>query len=426
MISLYWIAIPTVGGMFGAVFILGLYNSLFALCFSFIERRNFAFALAASPIIWTAMEFARGFGRLGFPWLDMGYSQGSYPVIIQMADIIGHRGISLWIVAVNALILAIIIAKKNRVALTIALILTVIAPIAYGISKMKTPEPADTIKVALLQSNISAYQKWDRGFRSENIKYYVSMMDSVHEKVDLIILPETATAYYHRNHPEIVSQLMEASAKFGAPILTGTLDYDPKDPQDSYYNASMVVTSQGNSDCYWKIMLVPMSEQIPFQEYSSFLRKLDLGGSHFSRGSFFKVFDVDGLKFSSPICFEAVFPHVSREFVKNGAMFLANITNDGWFGETPGPYQHENFCRFRAVENHVGICRAAQTGISLIIDPRGVITKSLPLDTKGVLIGDVSLVSHRSIFNRAGDWVAVGSFFLTPILLILIGITVRL
>jgi apolipoprotein N-acyltransferase len=151
-----------------------------------------------------------------------------------------------------------------------------------------------------------------------------------------------------------------------------------------------------------------------------------LGGSHFSKGSFYKVFDVNGLKFSSPICFEAVFPNVSRQFVKNGARFLANITNDGWFGMTPGPYQHANFNRFRAVENRVGICRAAQTGISLIVDPYGRITKSLPLGVKGAIIGDVALGSKRTFYNIAGDWVALGSFFVTPILLILIGITVKL
>ncbi len=419
LLSLYWIALPTVAGMIGAVLILSLYNGLFGVVFSFIERRNLPLALAAAPILWTGMEFLRGFGRIGFPWMDIGYTQGPYIVIIQMADIIGHRGISFWVIVINILIASIAISEKRKWTFGLALLVVFAIPIGYGIWRLKQPPAGENIRIALMQGNISADLKWSGRFRRKNIDYYAAMIDSIGEKVDLIVLPETATAYYHRNHPEIVADLAAASERAGAPILTGTLDFDPADRKNFYYNAAMVITSTKVAGVYHKMNLVPMSEQIPFQDIFPFLKKIDLGGSHFARGKKAVVFDVDGMKFSSPICYEVLFGRSARRFALNGARFLANITNDGWFGTTPGPFQHANFCRFRAVENRFGIGRSAQTGISLIVDERGRMVGKIPLNTKGILVGDIPLNERTTFFTRIGDWVGTGSVFASPILLLL-------
>lgn len=423
-LSLYWIAIPTFGGMVAAIVILALYNALFGLAYSFFERRSQAIALAVSPILWTAMEFIRGYGRLGFPWLDLGYTMGPYTVIIQIADIFGHLGITFWLVTINALILGFVVARKRRWFVLALLIIVAVLPFPYGIWRLNRPNEVESIRVALLQSNISAYQKWERDFRNQNIEYYVSMMDSLPEKVDLIVLPETATAHYHRVRPEVVDELVSASRRFDTPILTGTLDFEPSN-RKIYYNSAMLVTPVGASRCYNKIMLVPMSEQIPFQERFEILMKLDLGGSHFSRGKEFVLFDVSGIKVASPICYESLFPHIVRNFNLAGARCIINITNDGWFGITQGPHQHANFNRFRAVENRFGIGRCAQTGISLIVDRYGRFTRTLPLDTKGAIIGDVQLKKETTFYARMGDWLGAGSLFASPILMLFIGFLLK-
>lgn len=426
LLSLYWIAMPTFAGMVCAVLILSLYNAVFALIFSFVERRSEALALALSPIIWTGMEFIRGYGITGFPWMDLGYTQGPYAVIIQMADLVGHRGISFWIVLVNVLIFAIFFMRKRIWLLFIALIVVVLLPIGYGIYKLNQPPLPDSIEVALLQGNIGAEQKWEGSFRRKNVHFFAAMIDSLDRPVDLIVMPETATAHYHSMYPALMSVLQEASARADAPILTGTLDFDPGLRKTHYYNASVVVTATKIGDSYHKMELVPMSEHIPFQDKFPALRKIEVGGSHFRRGTEYKVFDVDGMKFGSPICFEALFGRSARGFARGGARFLVNITNDDWFGMSPGPYQHANFSRFRAVENRLGIARCAQTGISILVDEKGRIKGSLPLHVKGTLIGNIPLAAGRTLFTEIGDWVGYGSLIATPLLLIILGLMFRI
>ena len=426
LMSLYWIALPTAGGMVAAVIILSLYNAGFALLYSFLERRREWLALAASPIFWTGMEFLRGYGRLGFPWMDLAYTQGQYAPIIQIADLVGHRGITFWLVIVNVLVFA-IFTKKRKWVWGVLLALAFGGVLGYGFWKLSEPPSGEMFRVALLQSNITATQKWESGFRRKNVRTYVAMMDSLAEKVDLVVLPESATAYYHRNRPDIIEDLRIAAARHNTPILSGTLDFDPERRKTHYYNSAMVITPAGLMEqVYHKMELVPMSEQIPFQDVLPGLREIDVGGSHFARGSEYTIFDVRGTEIGAPICFEAAFPRSIRNFRRAGAEVIINITNDGWFGITPGPYQHANFIRFRAVENRIGIARCAQTGISLIASPKGIIEKSLPLGVRGALIGEVQTATRKSFFSRAGDWVGTGSLIATPLLMIIFGFLVKL
>jgi len=425
LISLYWIAIPTLPGMIAAIIIATLYNALFALGFTFLQRRSYLIALAGAPILWTGMEFLRGYGQLGFAWMDLGYSQGIFRVIIQIADLVGHRGISFLIVAVNALIVAVIITKKRRVVYIAAIIVIFALIFGYGFWRLSQPPPSEKIKVALLQGNISAETKWDRDFRQKNIDYYAEMAEGIDEPIDLIVLPETATAFYHRDYPMVVDKLRRLSEQVSAPVLSGTLDYNPRDRKRLYYNASGLFTDEGCLACYHKINLVAGSEHIPFQDQFPILRKIDLGGSHFAMGDSIVVFEIDGMKFSAPICYEILFGCTVRRYAAEGAEFLTNITNDGWFGETPGPYQHANFTRFRAVENRFGIGRAAQTGISLICDETGRITHQLDLNTKGVLVGEIPVRNRTTLFTKLGDWIGYGTFFASPLILLLTGLLIK-
>ncbi|HHS50006.1 MAG TPA: apolipoprotein N-acyltransferase [candidate division Zixibacteria bacterium] len=423
LLSLYWIALPTFAGMVAAVIILSLYNALFALAYSFVERRSEPLALGLAPIFWVGMEFMRGYGQLGFPWMDLAYSLGRYPVFIQIADIFGHLGISLWIVAVNALIFAILIAERRRLILAVSLIVIFTLPLLYGIICLRRPAPEDTIRIALMQGNVPAEQKWES--RRANVNLYAAMIDSLDAPVDLIVLPETATAVYHRNYPAIISVLQSASERAGAPILAGSLDFDPERRSTHYYNAAVLVEAQHISESYHKMELVPMSERIPFEEKLTFLRDLDVGGSHFARGERYFLFDVGGWKFGAPICFESAFSRSSLGFAREGANFLVNITNDDWFGMTPGPYQHANFSRFRAVETRLSFARCAQTGISLFADEKGRITQSLPLQVKGALVGEIGLSKRMTFFARNGQWLGSGSLIATPLILMLIGLLLK-
>ncbi|MCD6532356.1 apolipoprotein N-acyltransferase, partial [bacterium] len=184
-----------------------------------------------------------------------------------------------------------------------------------------------------------------------------------------------------------------------------------------YFNSAVVVMPDGSyQQTYNKIQLVPFSEYIPLQDKFKFLRKLNYGGSHFTPGDEFTIFDINSAKFGVMICYESIFTHIARKFRSSGAEFLVNITNDGWFGKSQGPYQHAMFNVFRAIENRIWIARCANTGISMFVDPHGVITHRTRLFERAVLVGEIELTHTTTIYDRLGDFVGWGSLALSPIL----------
>ena len=166
--------------------------------------------------------------------------------------------------------------------------------------------------------------------------------------------------------------------------------------------------------------LVPFAEKVPFEDKLPFLSNFDVGQANFTSGEDYKVFDLDGKKFSVGICFESVFPSSSRTFVSGGAELLIIITNDAWFGNTSGPYQHAQIAVMRAIENRRSIARCANTGISELIDPFGRITKKIGLGKRGVLSGELKLLDEETIYNKYGDYVG---WITAVITLLLVGIS---
>ncbi len=420
-ITLWWICIPTVPGMIALVLFIPLYAALYSWLHHKVAHINPEFAVIISPVIFVAVEYIRSYGRFGFTWMNISYSQTQYPLLIQFADVLGNFGVSLWIAAINSCIYFLIkrtSPKKFWVA-TSALIVLFGSAVAYGIVKTNEFIDGAPVRIALLQGNVDPYKKWTREYLNRNAKLYSDMLLSVDDCADLCIMPETATACYHRLKPSMFSPILLTVMKTGIPTLTGSLDFDDQDRR-RYFNMAMLIMPDGTYEqSYAKVQLVPFSEEVPFQEVFPVLRKLNFGGSHFSRGRELTIFRLDSIRFSVLICYESTFSWLCRKFRRRGAQFIVNITNDGWFGKTPGPYQHAMFNVMRAIENRCWIARCANTGISMFIDPCGKIVRKAGLFQQAVLTGTIRATAKLTMYDKMGDFIGWGALLATPIVLII-------
>lgn len=422
--SLWWVFKPTLPGMIGLVLFLSLFGGFYAFLHWFLLQRLKRWTIILSPFLWVAIEYIRSSGKLGFGWLNMCYSQTMYPPLIQIAELVGCFGVSLWIVLINACIYF-ILSKSDKLRFAVAIMIAAalfFGNLIYGMIKLHQPIEGTPIHIAILQGNVDPYVKWTRSFKEKNMELYAGMLRSLTSSgVVLAILPETATACYHKIEPATMEPLYAAIRSTKIPVFTGTLEFDATNPE-RYFNSAVMFDSVANEvGTYSKMQLVPFSEYIPLQDKYKFLRKINFGGSHFSRGEKATIFAIDGAKFGALICYESLFGWISREFRKSGAQFLVNITNDGWFGNTPGPYQHAYFNVMRAVECRCGVARSANTGVSMIIDPMGRIVRKIPIFTRGILVYDVIATDIITPYVRMGDWIGWSSlgislvmFFILP------------
>ncbi len=420
--TLWWIYIPTVAGLVALSLFLPLYGALYAALHHTIARRSKDLAVLVAPVLLVAVEFVRSWGRLGFPWMNLAYTQTGYTLFIQFAELFGSFGVSFWVVAINVCFYFLLRRPLPRLwwLSVFALVLLFGGAAIYGIYSLRREFDGKPLDVALLQGNVDPYKKWTRSFRRKNAKLYADMLRSVDGKADLCILPETATACYHRLRPSMFSPIVEAVMDIKTPTLTGTLDFDDRDRR-KYFNSAILIMPDGSYDQrYDKIQLVPFSEQVPLQETFPWLRRLNFGGSHFTRGESFTVFEFDSVRFSVLICYESIFGWLGRRFRNAGAQFLVNITNDGWFGRTSGPFQHAMFNVMRAIENRCWIARCANTGVSMFVDPYGRVVRKTGIFTKAILTGRIFATDHKTLYDRIGDVVGWAALAATPIIILLV------
>ncbi|MEK7846838.1 MAG: apolipoprotein N-acyltransferase, partial [Nitrospinota bacterium] len=269
------------------------------------------------------------------------------------------------------------------------------------------------IKVALIQGNIEQDMKWDEKYQNEVFDAHVNLtMQASLDKPDLIVWPESATPFYFQTDRNFRSKMIELAQKEGSFILFGTPGYEITDGKNVPYNRAYLLSPHGDvAGKYDKIHLVPFGEYVPLRKILFFIDKMVVGIGDFQSGEEYTIFKVQSSKFKAQssfgtlICFEVIFPDLVRRFVKNGAEFLVNITNDGWYGKTAASSQHIAMVAFRAVENRVPVVRAANTGISGIIEPTGNIKKETDIFVRTHISGEINIATplHPPL-TRGGDW----------------------
>jgi len=381
-----------------------------------IARGNRALYMLLMPFGWLVGEWLRGHVGTGFPWNLIGYVWGDWPAAMQLAAFIGAQGLGLLtMLAASGLAIAV---SGRRVALALPALLL----IAMGLASLRVPADiamqAD-VNLRLVQPSIEQTLKWQDDLRQQHLQQHVALSLRPSEKaLTHVIWPETAIPYLLAEEPGLRAALAQRLAP-GTVLITGAprrelvgreqLSANPRDI--AIYNSVFALGSDAEiSARYDKVHLVPFGEYLPFRQI---LKPLGLdavaaGAVDFSFGRDASPIAIPGLPFARVlICYEAVFPDESmppREGSAPAAGMLLNLTNDGWFGRSSGPYQHLVAAKFRAVEQGLPLVRAANNGISAIVDPYGRITAQLGLDEIGVVDGGLPVaIAQRPLYARIGD-----------------------
>ena len=439
LIIIYWIgansgASAVVGllTLLGSVSVLALWFTLYGWIQVRLLKKWGEPAIWTAPIVWVGVEYIRTHGSLAFPWTMIANSQTYYISLIQFASVTGTWGVSFLLILVNVFVfkaLKSISQPKIAGAFAVAGGMALFLPWLYGTAVLNGADEIlensiKSIKVSIVQPNIDPRDKWDVKQRDEVYRNYGELhAEAGKQNPDLIIWPETATpTYLSINRDNRFDQVLSFVDSAGIPLLTGTLDfkYYGKDKFHKYNSSFLLRPGTRNIERYHKIHLVPFAEKVPFEDRLPFLSNFDVGQANFTSGEDYKIFDIDGKKFSVGICFESVFPSLVRKFVSDGTELLVIITNDAWFGNTSGPYQHAQIAVMRAIENRRSVARCANTGISELIDPYGRIIESKRLGERGVLSGELKLLDEETIYTKYGDYVGWITAALT---LLLVGFT---
>jgi apolipoprotein N-acyltransferase len=419
--TVYWVVetiglysnIPTliaVGPLLMMCTILAAYTGAFVAGLRFSQQRGGSVLLLGPPL-WVGLEWLRSFFFIGFPWVDLGYSQHSFLNFIQFAEVTGVYGLSAVVIFVNLVVWRVWQERgPGRGRLLLAAVLLVGALTGWGAwrrSHLSALPPAHHLRVGLIQGNIAQDKKWDKEFQEETLARYERLSRAAAAQgAELIVWPETAVPFFFQSDTHYQQRLLDLIRELHVPFLFGSVGWQPKDMTEvTLFNRAYLVSAAGDVlGSYDKIKLAPFGEYIPFHDsFLFFLDKLVDGIGDFAAGTEAKVLVLPTEKFGVLICFEGIFPDLARRFVASGADMLVNITNDAWFGRSSAPYQHLVMEAMRAVENRVPLVRAANTGFSAVVTPDGQVHAHTALYETTYLVADLAWPDVASFYTQYGD-----------------------
>ncbi len=397
---------------------LGLYLGLFGVLFAVLRRRwGVTVALLASPFVWVAVEFARA-RVTGFPWDLLGYTQIDNFTLDKIAPWSGVFGISLVVAIVNML-WALAAAKWRSRSRILMLACAAVVSVAMILVEFEGPSPgadqaSDT--AVLVQENLSVGAGMQRASESKDAMLSSFRALSQHPNFgktsagaapELIAWPESPAEFIDSDagYREFMESLARSSS---APVLADDLSFGPRNQDGTYslYNSATFFRPDGSyGGRYDKIHLVPFGEYVPYKPLFFFTGHL-LDGLPFIPGTQRVLFGENGRKIGVFICYESIFGDEIRQFVREGAQVLVNLSDDGWYGDTSAPWEHLDMVRMRAIENRRWVLRATNTGVTASIDPYGRIVDQMPRHVRGALLARFNFLSGETFYTRHGDWIA--------------------
>ncbi len=393
---------------------LGLYHGLFGLLFGLCARRfGKVPAVLLAPILWVAVELARA--RItSVPWDLLGYTQVDNIPFTHLARFTGVYGMSFAIAAVNALFTLAFLKSGSQTLPAICAVL-----LASGIECGKLMPVAPEVPTAhavLLQGNLPVDgPQWTEQDYNQTISSLIATTTEKKEGAILVVWPEEPAPFFE-NDARFQSWMTALAHDTHAYLIVSTLGVAMGNGAEDYtvFNSASLVNPQGRFLArYDKIHLVPWGEYVPYQKFFWFARNLTRDVGTFGRGSERKIFEVDGHKVGTFICYEAVFPDEVRQFADNGAELLVNISNDSWFGDYGAPWQHLNIARMRAIENHRWLLRDANSGVTAAIDPEGRVVAQLPRNQRLALSAPFAFLRGTTFYTRRGDVFAFSCAIIT-------------
>ncbi len=430
--SLYWVGLVTPPGMVAAALILAFYYAAVLSLFVRVYHVHQLYGYVVLPFLWVGLEYFRTLTEFAFPWNELGYTQSYFSNILQIVSVISAHGLSFLIVTVNVLLVQLFrsrVSPERRLTSVLISIAIVFGAFLYGwVVTPAYPAPG-TIPVGLLQGAVPIDVKWDQNNKQASLKIYDSLTQSLADSsVELFVWPETAAPCYLSYDVWCTREVGKIAAKSRAHHLVGGLgvDYAQAD-QQMVFNSCYQFNPDGSLGArYNKVKLVPFAERVPYQDYLPFL-KVDVlkkfltfietyditWWSDFYGGDSTFLYKFNEHYYAALICFESTFPEYVRQYVLGGAEFLVGITNDTWFKTSLGTHMHSRIFLTRCVENRCWGARAANSGITYIVDDYGRIREELPLEAVSALFGRVGEFKVRSLYTEYGDVIGRLSWLIT-------------
>ena len=429
--TLYWITRVMVvyGGLQAWVAVLvnallvaylALFPALFALIVRYTVARLGSAALLGAPVVWVATELGRAHLFSGFPWVLLGYSQAGVLPIAQLASLIGVYGVSALVAGASAVPGRCphesprssgkpqpISNRASRYA-PLLVALALIAGIAvwgqFRIARGDLTRAGEQVRVGLVQGNVDQAEKWDPARAAAIFQSYLSMTrQAIDGGATMVLWPESSTPFHFKEQPEQAARVRALARDAKVPILIGSDEIERGVPT-RYYNSAFLLRPDGtDAGVYRKMHLVPFGEYVPLKRLLFFAAPLVEAAGDFSAGESAVLLPVDGHLISAAICYEIVYPDLVRRFVVAGSELLTTITNDAWFGSTSAPYQHFAQASMRAIENGRYLVRAANTGISGVVDPYGRVVAQSRLYEPAVIVSDARFLRVSTFYARTGD-----------------------
>jgi apolipoprotein N-acyltransferase len=407
-ITVPWLMMPALVVL---VIYLSLYPALVFWLSGVLVRRAGVAVVLVVPSLWALSEMTRSATELGFPWGAIAYALAREPLLIQSAKIIGLFGLGALVVLVNVTLAQAWLARswRSRAAYLAAAVFVLVAMAAHGkteIGDFTRADAGEGIPIAIAQPNVDLKIKWEPSFTDSTFRLIDRLCRQAAEsRAKITIFPETSAPVYLRYQPNYMHRLTRLAAELDMAIYIGFLDgrYEGRGDSLLVFNSAGLFDANDVFVQYDKTHLLPFGEAIPFAWKFPSFKKLDFGQANFHPGpsrppARSRVGDIGPM-----ICFESIFPGIARQSTRDGADLLVNITNDGWFGLTPGPYQHFEMAIVRAVENHRYLVRSANEGISAVVDPVGRVAAPLALYKEGVVIETIRPLTRVTIYTRVGD-----------------------
>jgi len=418
------IALVSAACLYYAALYTGLFGVLVSLCRPLVQGPAGVWVV---PCFWVTCEVLRAAWLSENAWGLMGYSQYRWLPLIQVADVTGVYGVSFLVVMVNTALYQVLrrlaarrsahpesprMGRTGWRAAVLPPVLILALALGYGHIRIRQVDTAwreqPGIRTAAVQGNITREYRWKSIYYGKNLSKYLTMSRKPGAlDADLVVWPENALNFHPDREALFQGMIRKVLSDPARALLTGAPHMSiGAGERKEFFNAAYLITADGIQEIYRKIHLMPFSERKPRWMREYFGNPGDAPAA-FSAGREHTVFSLPGFSFSTPICFEMVYPEGIRRFVSNGAELLVNISNDSWFGPGAGPYQHLIFSTLRAVENRRFVLRAANTGISAVISPTGEILDRTALDQNAVLVANVVPLKERTFYTRHGDLFAI-------------------
>ena len=383
-------------------------------------------------LIWTAFEYIKSLGFLGYPYGTIGSAFYHWPVLVRASSLTGIWGLSLLAVISGAWLGNVLDLKQichslktwcfyQKAGLGVCLYLLVL--LLYGAFSTIDYTGSPRYRIALAQHNADSWQGGYQAFRDNFFNLRELSLQAVDTyDPELVVWPETAfvpTIYYHKIYKRnqrslyLVQDLEKFLQTQKVPYLIGNddarMEISPESGVEERvdYNAALLFNDGVWADFYRKRHLVPFTETFPYKEqFPQVYQWLLEADTHFwKKGETFNVVDTGVCRIGTPICFEDTFGSISRAFVQGGADVIVNLSNDAWSGSVVAERQHFMLSVFRAGENRRSMVRSTNSGITAWVDPNGVVREELPPFTEAVMVADVPVYTgSTTLYTLWGDW----------------------